>query len=845
MDLLAAGRSILGFDEKTIQLLADLLSETGGRQAALEQLRQYALNPVPDSTVGRLATRLGIDPAKLQALHDSHGKVIALLFGRLRELTEPLSWPLERAAALPAAAWSVNVTGQAAATLAVDTDGTLIEGAIDFDPANDAYLEVAAHGTVGAGAEAEAVVRSIGVQAAFRADADVVVSNYFRHRPDDLAIAALAHDVRVFRLPGTVRGPHDLGTVTTTALGKPVYDQVLRVKASGGIRIGGALAWSTSYLGSYTLSRDQLELNQAVTVGAALAAGAEFSYKLEGLFDIIVHASPDTPSMVRIRLAKSQLSGHDTHVALSGTVGIAGLDGVAKALLDTFVPQLDALVGHLEQNKDKFADLESLFRETAQDKLESLLAQPGVAQQIDAWLRVITGDPDLKAKLIDLLTASAVKISKRALKDLEGHLDEARKAVTELIGKYRATREKLDGIVQASAKLKISAAIQRRRRTFRTSAVMLDIDLDPSASAALYRAALAGDFQPVLLAAQRSPAEVVLRRGEMFEGGTAEIGIDLSFDAFGFGASTGTILRQEWDHHISSSGEITIGVTSELENYVKSRRGSHALLMLANTQVLGVIAERGTVHASRVESRARIEYNGTEKLKNEALADLQGRLTQLAVRFGNETMGQDLGGAVLPPGSQLAYSVVLALDDTEMGELAGAGDAQAQRSFADAVLETFKKDVPAFTRDASGRPAFIWPVVVEKALRMDLPLDRDAEFSSGETRVIIHRGLEKAQLFAFARYAIAFARMLAVIRDLRDLSAGGGTAEQIRSRITDAHGRLMKNLKIAVASDIFAKEQLGRVVFKAIVGLVSIQTPVLPVATVQVGDLHFTYGDDA
>lgn len=840
-NLLAVAGKLAQFDPELIGLLRELYEQLGkDRQATIDALRNYLLDPQATSAVGKLLKLLGADQARVKAALEKHHQQLVLLLGNVADLPAAgLALPLKVSVAPAGGGWGIKADASLIGKLVPDGDGTLLEGALTFEAGRDTYVEWAVNGALTGAVSGGIKTGTVGANGAFNGSGEILFSNFFLHDPTETALGALSGDVGRIKLPGQIERAEDLLPAAKRG-DRELPQQVVRVRAAGMVAIGGSLNISTSYLGSFSVTSKALTLDRVIPVQAKLTAEASFSYALDGVYDLLVQRSPDRPAMVRVRLAKSQTKSLQAGVKIGVNASIKGLDGVAKALLDRFVPQLDALAARLDETQQQFPELRALFESRTQAEVDKLLAKQETTKAIEAWLRqVVNKDLDLKAKLKQLLVDAAVKNAGDALDKIDTKIAAAREAIVALVGKYQAARAKLDKAVQRLADAKLSLTFERRRERLAKKDVLIEIDVDPSSARDLYRQALAGDLAPLLLAA-RTRSDVVLHNGELFESGHASVQTDFSFNAFGFGTSTGSILAQDWETHVSASGELTISVKSSYEAYTKHWGARHSLALLIDSKVLGILGQSGTVEAVQLGTSASLTLRDDVKARTKDVAELEERLRSVGVRITKGTLFSSLQ---LPPtltsDAKIASEALIMLDTAALRALTDAPTDATRRVMAEALLTAFQPEPPVNVRDDNGLPVFIWPQALgwpedDRNNRLETKWVGHAIESAGK-RIT----LDKFAVIRIAYFAIVtelFLDFLAQLRDLRNNSVASGTPEAIEGRIIEAHRIASRKLSRAVAIPGGGRDHLNQAVFHAVNQLTRAAIGEGPVAAITTPD---------
>lgn len=825
----AAAAQAVTLQHNLIQALEQLRSQLGSPELVLAALRDHITNPNPNSPVSLLLTQLGVDTSELSEFLSKNGDLLLLLFEPVQALHgRTLSYPLSAQQGAAGAGWSVEGEASLAASLEGDADGDLLDRMITFDPAREVFLRVGAEGTVrGGGQAAGNVAAGAGAKGAFSAGASIAIDNFFRHRTGQGALTALAADLPMFKLPAQIGAGSDLRSEPLPG-GLRLPGQYVRLNGTGKLQVGGSLSWSRTALSTARVNDDSLDVDSQLLIHTGVSAEASFSYSLEGTFDILVHASPDSANRVRVKLSKSRASSTELGFKLEAGVGIEGLDRLGKDLLDGFLPKLDALIARLDQGAQQFGDLRALFDAKVDGQIDALLAKQKVTTQIQAFLTAIGSDVDLRQKLKEVLVEAVDSNLGPLVDNIQNQVTAPLvNGVKELIRRYRQTIERINGALQKAAQVKIALSFGRTRRAVEASAVAFEVDVDPQQNRDVYRRLLAGDFTAL------SAPGVTVHGGALEESGSLTIRDSLSFTAFGFAFNQATLLAQEWTSRISATGEVTIGVAGSLTASTSLLRRERTARFLADAQVLAVLLDNGTLSGTSFRNTAQLQLITDFEPRNEGqMAAHQALLQRLGALRVPADMVKEL---VFAPRSAtrkfgtLSSSAVLDLDRADLDALLGADDTEVQTEMIKGLADFFAQAGHPWLRvtDSRGVPFLLWSRVQDllggvtgSGPAGSLEFQADDGQTSFEIS-IGQRPLLQLDLELLRSFRQVF-RRLRQIRDLGPIPVE--SREQLLARIRQIQRELLQSARRLIAPPAQVdRHQIAQALFRTLARLIARQ----------------------
>ncbi len=411
----------LSLDGKAVELHSELLDAIermagpmGGVRTVLDELARVFSSTLPQPgspQMKALLQTLGMAAGnvkqlkELKELYDAHKEVLGWLTSSVEELgTKEYSWGLKSGKTLTRKNGTVTLgaQGQLRATLESDTDGEILDGAVRTDRPDEVFLRIGVEGKLEGDVAFAGPLGQLSASAAFTTGSTVSLNNYFRHRKSETVFDAVVADIRAFRLPAaSTLGALRARTLTSGETELVIPDQWVHLHASGFVQVAGALSFGQSFVRSVSITSDALSLDEAVDVRLGLTASVEYSHLLQGEFDILVSAAGSHEGFLAVELAKSKTSKREPSFQLGAEIQIEGIDRVAKAVLDAFLPDIETLVQSIESEVEELSDLKALFSSRL-DKGDRCSLEPDDARRTDRNLAEARGQNRRAGRQVDL-----------------------------------------------------------------------------------------------------------------------------------------------------------------------------------------------------------------------------------------------------------------------------------------------------------------------------------------------------------------------------------------------------------------------------------------------------------
>ncbi|HEX2643689.1 MAG TPA: hypothetical protein VHU81_11915 [Thermoanaerobaculia bacterium] len=716
MDILKAGPLQAVLERDLLLLLKDLTDLLGSRQAALKTLRGFLAGQGGDDVVEPLLSSLGIDREFLEERFDKYKDLLDLVLGPIGNVGDrpPVELPLKTQGAADLAGGAIALEGSAELTAAVeaDNDGSALDGRISFQAGDEVVIRVGLAGALAGKLDAAGNLGGVAGTGGFQAGGRFTLDNYYRHARAEPVLDALLADLTDFTLPGKIDDPKDLRS-QAAAGGLRTPNQWVHLQAEGNLSLAGSLRWSQSSVQVGDFDAGGLHLDDALTVTTGLQAAVTFQHQISGLFDLLVSAAPD-PSKVRVELHKNRKVETEIGVEVGATVGIQGVDTVAKAVLDTFLPKVTALVDQAEAKAAAFPTVRSLFAAKLSGSLDALLGGQKFISEAESLLKTVGKDVDLAAQLKEIATEAATDFADEWLQKIDQNIDKLRGALADIIRKYRATLDKLNAALAKAADIQIAVTLAQKRQRSAESDALLVFDIDPRAQPAVLRHMLLGRFDDALRLAAAKSDDVKLQSGVLTEGGSLQVTSSLNISAAGLSINHAAVLRQSWTTEISLQGDVNLNAVSSLTGTLTVFGRSRTMTFLASGSVVGKVGRLPGLEDLKADHQASLELTEERPVKAKDLDDLGKALAGLGVISGPPSLATRLSllsGDPAPSG-RLALTALLPLGTAELDLIAQADPPRARLIFARALNDFIFLAAPFNALDTgNGLPLVLWPTV--------------------------------------------------------------------------------------------------------------------------------------
>jgi len=805
LDILTKAQNVAALakiPEDFLKLVDEARKQITSSEALLKALVDYANNPAGGGVIAQAVATLNLNGPAIQQFVTANQSRLTLLLGTVGDFGgKDFEWPVEASGAANAGVVAINVGATASASIRCDVDGDLFDDqTVTYDKNTEAYVSYQVEGTLTAGANVPKLpLGSVSAGAAFGASASLTVSNHFKHQQSDRALSAVAGDLRNFKLPYDAQNLQD--------------GQIVRVHGTGTVAVSGQVSWGKTIVSTGDISDKAIGLTAApVTASVELGASASFNAEMQGDFNLLV--SRESQNKVRLQLVKATSRG--SGFALSAGVGIdiKGLDAVANAVVQQIATPLNALVKILQEEHDKFSDLNDLFSKEV-DNLATTVADQKIVGQIQAWLTKIGSSVDLKKKLQDVLKNAVDDQAGQLVDNLSANIAPLTAKVQQLITAYQKALKKANDAVKAAAEVKIGIELSRKQTSTESGKTTLDVILDMSvpAAAALLKPLIHGDFTEAIELGRRGGSGVELKDATVSGSGGLTIESSLNVSAFDNSIGAGSLLKQDWNFEISATGDLTIGVQESITAWSKSWRMLRSVTVLADTRLLAVLSSADKLLDPNITDSVTVSTSQKGSITKSQLSDFENKMKDIQVLAGATSMLQDL--AVSSAASnlgELELSAFLKLTEHDLRVIAAVNTTVAATMFAKRLTQFYVPMEP-FTETENGLPFLRWPDVIQfiaKAGGGQPTFPNDLVF--GEKKVFVSKA--KLQDVALAgRIVAAFEQMYTQLAKLHSKSLAGVEVMDAIASLRNEQRALMAPVKTIITATMMSRENLGFALF--------------------------------
>lgn len=851
MDLLRLERSRASIGSRLVRVVKGVADELGSPHLALKAVRRFldgTASEEEDGLVQRVLAAAGVEESELAERVARYDDLLDLLLGSVGDVGEQRSveLPLDAGAEASLGPGELALAGTLRAFVEADLDGEALDGRIVFDPEREVVLRVGVEGALEGNLKASRNLGQLAGRLGVAASSTVLVENYFRHPRSERVLDALVADLAGLDLPLAIRDAGDLRW-HVGGDGLRIPDQWVHLEFAGNLVLEGGLSFAQGAVSTARIVHDALELDDVVTVESGAFAKVEFGHRISGVFDLLVSPSAHHPSRLRVELHKSVASERRLGVEVGATVGVSGLDRVARAVMSRVLPKVDRLVERLEGAvAGGVPRLRELFSARLDEELDDLLGRADVLDEVSSVLEAAKVDVDLRAALKEVLSEAGMRAATAGLEAVEEHVEELSGAVQELVRRYRGAVERLAEGVQRVAEIKVGIRLAHARQASRGRDAFLAFEIDPAARPEVFRRMLLGSFDEALELARGGSAEVRLVDGLLVESGAVAVRSDLTVFAPGFSFDSATVLSQEWKVTVTAAGDLTIGLEGEVRGIKRlDLFGSHArtLSFLADSRLMTVVGGAGGM----ADTAVTLELTEELRLRGRRLSLLERRLidsgalpesTSLATELVALTGTEQLRGTA-------TATAVLELDPAAVLGLAAVDRDRARLELALAMRELFGDGrLGELDRGDGATPVVLWPSVEERFRRAEAqPSELEsaawAPVDSSGRRLLPWSPRLTRLLFLRWRQVEAFSGMLAELAAMRRALAGL-TSDELLRELRARQRRVLRHARPLVAGRV-ADSRINFALFAAMARLAA-PGAAKPYVVVVYGERRFVFG---
>jgi hypothetical protein len=791
---------------RLLDLAREIRAAFADRDALRDEIAAYLRSPASAPRLTALGRALLIDPVDLRELLQNAAPLLALAWGDALEMhgkRVPAQVTLSGTIA-PA----LSAGGFVEATVEGDASGELRDGMVRWDPKALAAIAVRLEG-------------GVDVRAQMRDDA-----GRGTHAASLQPAASMALE-NILLVP---RATPAIGAVTTAVDGFVLpWDIPARFRASGGaaalagriVGIGGAR--SISIGGRFRWARALLSLPgdaAPVSIGVGVTAAARFSARVEGDFQIVIEARDER----RVAVSVSRRRTTDSRVVASATafLGLDRADAMARRAIEHLSGDAGRILASIEEDSERWSDLRALFHAAAEEKIDRILEDAELTSQIEAWLRAVSIDVDLRRRVRRVTAELLGEAAATAIDRIESAAGPAVDAIVGLIPPLRRALATLRGALDAAARTRIEIGLARSTSRSDAREIAFTFVLDPVASESLFLDMLRGEFTLAFRLAETGVGDVQLEQGGYGRSGTLEVESSLTIAALGREIGTRTVLTQEWDAEVAATGEVLIGVRTEIESEKRrwrSFRAARVLIessLLAETDDAGRLVRRDGNDLMTVESE--IEFDPSE----EELREFEHRMIELGAIAARTSMTRDLmlerKRLARRPYGRLEAVAVLQLSWEDLDAIASVEPGRARATFANHLFRWAPPpSIPGILGEG-GLPLFAWPSVLRWAEEGWPDATQMTRFhdAAANRHADVPAGHPARALYLYARTVQFFDRALGHLRAMRAVPADALDLERTARFLRREHRTLVRELSLVVG---FVDSAIGEVLFSTMLDL--------------------------
>lgn len=792
---------------RLLDLARELRETFEDRDALRRDIAAYLQSPAAAPRLSALGRAFLIDPSDFRELLRNSEPLLALCWGEAADM-HGQRIPAQVAVSADAAR-HVRAEAFIAAVVEGNATGEIHEGLIRFDAKELAALVVRLEGGIGVRGRLERERERASHAATLEPAASVDIENVSivpRGAPALGAVgAALDGFVFPWQIPSLFRESKG---------GSPLQGRIVRMGGTRSISIGGRFRWARALLALATDDADP------VSLGGGVAAGARFTAKLEGDFQIVVE--PRGERRVAVSVSRRRISDRRFHASATAYLGLEGSERVARLVLERLAGDAARVLASIEEHPERWTDLRALFHAAAEERLDRALASSPVAAEIEEWLRSVATRVDLRRRLRRLAAEVLGEAAAEAIDAIENEIAPAIEVVRALVIPLHRGLSRIRGAIDAAARSRLEIELALSRNRSETTEVAFSFDLDPVAAEPLYLEMLRGEFALAFRLAEAGSDEVRLEGGSSSRSGTLEIESSLTIVAFGAQAGTSTLLSQEWDTEIAATGDVLIGVRSSLQEERKRWRSVRAARVLVESALLARLDERERLAGPDGDDLMTIESEIEFEPSDEELREFERRMISLGALDAPTSMHRDLlverKRLGRHPFGKLEAVAVLRLSWQNVQALAAADTPAARATFARHLYRWAPPPAIPGKLSNDGLPLFAWPSVLQWAGDPWPDSSRAIRFhdSAATLHADVPAGHPSRALFLYARTVLFFERALLQLRTMAAAPPDALEVEQLSRRLRREHRSLLRELGVVVG---FVDSAIGEVLFRTLLDL--------------------------
>lgn len=794
--------------ESTIRLLdlaRELRDVTDDREDLRRQIAAYLNSPFSAPRLAAIGRALTIDPGDFRQLLRNAEPLLALAWGDAAEM-HGLAIPIQLALSSELSD-SVEMEAIIDATLEGNARGSLHDGSIRFDAKERAALVVRLRGGLELAAKGGEERGMLSHAGSVGPAVSVEIENVLLVPRMESALAAARYAIDGFV------DPRDIPSLFRAADGEsPLAGRIVRIGGTRAISLAGRFRWAGAFIAPG-------EDDEPLRFRLGTSVAARFDATMEGDFQIVIE--PREARRVAVSVSRRRTAQHRFRAAATAGIGLGATEGLARLAVAHLSSDVAEILLSIERNPERWTDLHALFEAAAEERVDALLAGSPIVPQIEAWLRSVAIDVDLRRRVRRLAAELLGEAAARAIDGIEAEMGPALDAAARLIVPLHRALARLHRALDAAARARLEIELAAIRKRAGVTEVAFTFDVDPVAAEAVFHAMLRGDFHGAFELAESGDPAVRLEDGGFGISGTLEIASSLTIGVLGTEFGTSTLLTQEWDAEVGVTGDVLLGVRTALTTERRRWRRARAARVLLETALLAELENERLIRPDGDDFMT-IETEIELEPSEEELREFERRMIDLGALAGATSMHGDLliekKRVSRRPFGALEAVASLRLTWENLHAIASADLERARATFANLLFRWAPPPAIPGRLSHDGIPLFAWPSVLQWA--EEAWPDSTQALRFHDAGALVHAdvppGHATRALYLYARTVLFFERALLQLRAMATRSTDAVDLHRMARALRREHRALLRELGLVVG---FVDSAIGEVLFSTMLAL--------------------------
>ena len=617
--------------------------------------------------------------------------------------------------------------------------------------------------------------------------------NYYIYQDSAPLLPALVQAIPSFKLPGELSS-------SKTRLDD---NQYIHLHLDDGIELQGKLKCEQAIIEAITFTGG---FDTTISVLPTPSVEFDFSYKTGGSADVLFYQKRGVDDLfARVILQESRTSS--SGLGFGVCLGISGLDGIFKAILQNYFGGIDTLVKEIEKKIKAFPNLNALFKNFISGRVDSYLGGIPV-QELNIWLQQNLGTPNIVNMIKKAFVEAGVEVAANVLNNMQSNITVVQKHLLELIQKYQNVRKRFDTAVKKSAEAKISLSIKHKLETMNSRGQKYEFQIKRNGTSEIIKQMSLGVFTPAIEAAE-SGKNVKIICGEREIEGFRKITNTLNISLLGLQQSQKTLFTQKWNYKVTANGDISMFVSgkfqSDYQDWFKRRKAA----LLLDTRLLAHTNEK-LLRVLKLKNSFSYEVAWLEENPDkEKLEKILEQITTLGVNLDIPVVLNSLrkdNGKNKPYGN-LDLALLMELSRDNIRSLLGRNETPMEIFAKNRVLYTAHDSFKRVTNDKIGTEFLLLTSVQKYAMKVRTNATKDGFGTEAGGKNITFRREEGEYINQYCLHVEEFDKFITAVdsysKAVPDLTSVNNALVSIKKA----------QVKLLQAGELFVKDPYLNLVF--------------------------------